>query len=140
MDISTEKEDWLNSRASYYGGYVSFATAHRNKAAEMFYRDAIDRLQQKFISSVFRQLKQAYFIVPAENAKGNPVKRKPSVASVRIALNRIKGGMMDLFQDTVEKIVFRYVRRVTKEGRQEIVTALERFTGNRLAMLRFDPK
>ena len=121
-----------NAEAKRRGAFRAIETTNKNKAAETYYRQAIDKETRRFLDRLFFELSRVYTTVSVENAAedyNSPKKRKPSVASVVFIVNLFKGKMLSVFSANVEKIVKKYLSKATKEAKRSLQKSLEKEFG-----------
>lgn len=120
-----------NAEAKRRGAFRAIETTNKNKAAETYYRQAIDKETRRFLDRLFFELSRVYTTVSVENAAdyNSPKKRKPSVASVVFIVNLFKGKMLSVFSANAEKIVKKYLSKATKEAKRSIRKSLEKEFG-----------
>lgn len=120
-----------NAEAKRRGAFRAIETTNKNKAAETYYRQAIDKETRRFLDRLFFELSRVYTTVSVENAAdyNSPKKRKPSVSSVVFIVNLFKGKMLSVFSANAEKIVKKYLSKATKEAKRSIRKSLEKEFG-----------
>lgn len=121
-----------NAEAKRRGAFRTIETTNKNKAAETYYRKAIDKETRRFLDRLFFELSRVYTSVSVENASEDyksPKKRKPSVASVVFIVNLFKGKMLSVFSSNAEKIVRKYLSKATKEAKRSIQKSMEKEFG-----------
>lgn len=60
MELSDKKEKWANSRSRYLNGYLLGDSITKNRKAEIYYKGALDKEIDKFITSLVKDLKKVY--------------------------------------------------------------------------------
>lgn len=99
----------------------------KNKAADVYYRKSANNLLQAFFNRAVREVRESYAAVYTENAAVSKAKKSPS--RVARAFQSLRGRQLDLFKDAAEKIVFRYVRKISKSAKKDVEAELSRFYG-----------
>lgn len=126
-EMTSKKAKWYNSRAKAFGGYAVMRPIGKNKAADVYYRKSANNLLQAFFNLAVREVRESYAAVYTENAAVSNAKKSPS--RVARAFQSLRGRQLDLFKDAAEKIVFRYVRKISKSAKTDVEAALSRFYG-----------
>ena len=77
--LSEKKEKWLLSRAKIYKGVFVGGSIGKNASADSFYRNAIDKEFNKYLTSLYKELGEAYNVlmvnkVDATNIRNNYLK------------------------------------------------------------------
>ena len=113
-------------RSKIGGGYATLDLIGKGKAAEVFYRMALDAELMRFLTVCFNQIELVYTTVPVQNAKyiDNP-HRKPSVFSVEYVVRQLKTTGLDTVTDNSEKIVLQFVRKAMRFGKKTARKALD---------------
>ncbi|MCH5201904.1 MAG: minor capsid protein [Oscillospiraceae bacterium] len=131
MEFSKEKEKWLESRKTSLKGYYVGDTIAKAKHADVYYREALDKELDRFISSLQKELKSVYSVIKVENAA---TKRKPSIASVRIVLNAYKNAKLKILLKNSRKIIEKWLKLATNATDKSIKKILFNMAGKELAI------
>ena len=127
-EMTNKKAKWYNSRAKAFGGYAVMQPIGKNKAADIYYRKSANNLLQAFFRRAVREVRESYDAIYSENAAVSNATKSPS--KVARVFQSLRGRQLDMFKDAAEKIVFRYVRKVTKSSKKDTEAALSRFYGS----------
>lgn len=132
MTMTRKKAAWYNARAKSLGGYATASAVNKNKSADIYYRDSADLLMLRFLEALERDLKRHYKAVYTQNAA--PEKPVKSVSAVSSVLSKWKGKQLDIFTEGAERIVFKYVGKLSRICKKNVGAVLERFYGKKLAI------
>lgn len=119
-----------NARARAAGGFVVMPQIIKNKAAEVYYRNAIDKLTDQMITAIVTGLERAYTSVAVMNTVANPPKIKGhSVKDMEKLLNYYKVKHTPIFLKESEKIIRKWLERGDKSIRTSITRAMQDIQG-----------
>lgn len=114
-------------RSRLRGGYTTLDLTGKGKAAEVFYRLALDVELMRFLEVCFKQIERVYTTIPVQNALyvDNP-RRKPSVFSVEYVIRQLKTTGLDTVTKNGEKIVLQFIRKIRRFGQKTARDALDK--------------
>ena len=101
-----------NAAAKRRGAFRTIETTNKNKAAETYYRKAIDKETRRFLNRLFFELERVYTTVGVSNSASNYDSgkyRKPSVASVVFIVNLFKTKMLAIFSANAETVSYTHL-------------------------------
>lgn len=126
--MSDPKRQNMRARAS--GGFVVMPRIIKNKTAEVYYRNAIDKLTDQMITALVGALERAYTSVAVMNATPEPPKIKGhSVKDMEKLLNYYKVKHTPIFLKESEKIIRKWLERGDKSIRTSITRAMQDIQG-----------
>ena len=120
-----------NNLAKAKGAFTALTTLNKNKAAEVFYRKAVEEELNKFNAALIREIEKVYTPIFVENAKYSTglTGRKPSRATISFILGRFRGRNSVILTKNLKKIVGKFIRKATKEARKTLSDSLKQEFG-----------
>ncbi len=119
-----------NARARASGLFVVMPKIAKNKSAERYYRDALDRLTDQMITAIVDGLKRAYTTIAVMNAKPTPPKvRGHSVQDMEKLLNYYKVKHTPIFLKESEKIIRKWLKQSDARAKRSISRAIKQVQG-----------
>lgn len=131
MQFSKNKEQWLNERKTELRGRIVGDAIAKAKHADVYYREALDKELDKFITSLEKDLKRVYSVIRVENAEA---KRKPSIASVRIVLNAYKNAKLKILLSNSRRIIEKWLKLARNATDKSIKKTLFSMAGKELSI------
>lgn len=128
MDKSRE----INARAKAAGGYRVMDPIIKNKAADVYYRCAIEAETEKMLKAVFAKLEKVYTTVKVSNAATGV--EKPSVSNVVKLITYYKKVYLPKFLRNSEKIIDKFVKLATRNAKHSITASMRKLYGNDFAV------
>ena len=112
-----------NARARAAGGYRVMPSIIRNKSADVFYRNAIDKETDRILSAIFDGLARVYTSIRVQNAAPNLT--RPSVKNIEKLLDYYRIEHTPIFVRNCEKIIQQWLGRATKNTRRSVTRSLQ---------------
>lgn len=121
--MNKDKAKWLNARSKSMGGYLTMERVNSNKSIDVYYRKSMQNLFRAFITARIKELKKHYKSIKTSN---NDIK---SVSKVGSTFNKISGEQLDLFMGKAEKLIIKYVGKLSRTSLNDVSYKLQRFYG-----------
>lgn len=120
-----------NNLAKAKGAFTALTTLNKNKAAEVFYREAVEEELDKFNAALIKEIEKVYTPIFVENSKYSTglTGRKPSRATISFILGRFRGKNSVILTRNLRKIVGKFMRKATKEAKKTLSDALQKEFG-----------
>lgn len=129
--LSKKKEKWLLSRAKLYKGVFVGGSIGKNASADAFYRNAIDKELNKFITSLYDDLESVYGVLQISNAS-KP--QKVSISRVLTILKVYKGTKLKIFLKNADKIIRKWIKKASQSTDESIRKVLFEMSGKEISI------
>lgn len=114
-------------------GYTVGGEVIKNKHADVYYRNAIDKEMAKFLTACFDELGAVYSTLPVFNAPDSP-KPKPSPAQVRAVLRKFKGRNFDILLKNSKRIIQKWLKILKSAGNDSVKKVLTDVMGRAISI------
>ncbi len=118
-----------NARARGAGGFVVMPPIIKNKSAEVYYRNAIDKLTEQMLTAIVTGLERAYTSVAVMNAAPPPKIKGHSVKDMEKLLNYYKIKHTPVFLKESEKIIQKWLKQSDRGIKRSITRSLQEIQG-----------
>lgn len=119
--------DKTNARAKAAGGYMVMQPIIKNKAADVYYRNAIEAETDKMLQAIFAELEKVYTTVKVSNAVSGAA--KPSVSNIMKLITYYKKVYLPKFLRNAEKIIDKFVALATRNAQRSILKSMRKLYG-----------
>lgn len=133
MQLSKSKQEWAEDRAGSLKGYLLGSAISKNKHSDVYYRTALDKEMDKFIESCLKDLNKVYSVLPALKTPASN-NAKPSIAQVRIVLNKYKSAKAKILWSNCYRIVKKWLKLAQNSADSSIKKMLTQMAGKKLAI------
>lgn len=116
-----------NAKAKTAGGYKVMPPIIKNKAADVYFRKAIEAETDKMLQAIFSQLEKVYTTVKVSNAK--PSGEKPSISNIVKLITYYKKKYLPKFLRNSEKIIVKFVNMATRNAKSSISKSMSKLYG-----------
>lgn len=118
-----------NARVRAAGGFVVMPPIIKNKSAEVYYRNAIDKLTEQMITAIVAGLERAYTSVAVMNAATSPKIKGHSVKDMEKLLNHYKIKYTPVFLKESEKIIQKWLKQSDRAIKGSITRSMQTVQG-----------
>lgn len=129
--LSKKKEKWLLSRAKIYKGVFVGGSIGKNATADSFYRKAIDKEFESFLSSLFGELGEVYGVLKVSNAEKI---KYTSPSRVLEVLKKYKGVKLKIFLANADKIIRKWLKKASTSTDESIRKVLFEMAGKQITL------
>lgn len=129
--LSKKKEKWLLSRAKIYKGVFVGGSIGENTAADSFYRKAIDKEFNNYLTSFFNELSEVYGVLQVNNAF-KP--QKASMSRILAVIKRYKGEKLKIFLHNADKIIRKWLKKASTSTDESIRKVLFEMAGKQITL------
>ena len=123
MKFSKTKAKWLYQRRKSLLGYYRMKDIGKNKAADVFYRNALDKEMGKFIDSAFSDIKSKYGAL-------TPV----TVRKINKELTLLLGAKTALLEENSRKIIDRWLAKAKTFSKKNLKEVESDFFGKKMSI------
>lgn len=120
--------DKANLRAKAAGGYSVMEPIIKNKAADVYYRRAIEAETDKMLEAVFSEIEKVYTTIKVSNAR--PQGKKPSIVNITKLIAYYKNEYLPRFLRNSEKIIRKFVNMAARNARSSISRVMRKLYGD----------
>ena len=124
--------DKTNARAKAAGGYRVMQPIIKNKAADVYYRRAIEAETDKMLTAIFAKLERVYTTVKISNAATGA--NKPSVSNIMKLITYYKKVYLPKFLRNAEKIIDKFINLATRNAKRSITKSMRQLYGDDFAV------
>lgn len=124
--------DKTNARAKAAGGYRVMQPIIKNKAADVYYRRAIEAETDKMLTAIFAKLERVYTTVKVSNAATGA--NKPSVSNIMKLITYYKKVYLPKFLRNAEKIIDKFINLATRNAKRSITKSMRQLYGDDFAV------
>lgn len=124
--------DKINARAKAAGGYRVMQPIIKNKAADVYYRRAIEAETDKMLTAIFAKLERVYTTVKVPNAATGA--NKPSVSNIMKLITYYKKVYLPKFLRNAEKIIDKFINLATRNAKRSITKSMRQLYGDDFAV------
>lgn len=124
--------DKTNARAKAAGGYRVMQPIIKNKAADVYYRRAIEAETDKMLTAIFAKLERVYTTVKVSNAATGA--NKPSVSNIMKLITYYKKVYLPKFFRNAEKIIDKFINLATRNAKRSITKSMRQLYGDDFAV------
>jgi SPP1 gp7 family putative phage head morphogenesis protein len=124
--------DKINARAKAAGGYRVMQPIIKNKAADVYYRRAIEAETDKMLTAIFAKLERVYTTVKVSNAATGA--NKPSVSNIMKLITYYKKVYLPKFLRNAEKIIDKFINLATRNAKRSITKSMRQLYGDDFAV------
>lgn len=124
--LSRKKDKWADSRASSLRGVLVGDAITKNSKADIYYRNAIKKETNKFISSIINDLSKHYTTLKVNNAVAD---YKKTTGEVMKVLKYAKGSKLRIFQKNSTKIIEKWLKLAKRNADKSIRDSLYKLAG-----------
>ncbi len=120
--------DKANLRAKAAGGYSVMEPIIKNKAADVYYRRAIETETDKMLEAIFSEIEKVYTTIKVSNAR--PQGEKPSIVNITKLIAYYKNEYLPRFLRNSEKIIRKFVNMAARNARSSISRVMRKLYGD----------
>lgn len=117
-----------NARARAAGGYRVMPPIIKNKSADVYYRNAMDRETDRMLSAILSGLARVYTSIRVQNAAPNLT--RPSIKNIEKLLDYYRIEYTPIFVRNSEKIIQKWLERSTRNIRRSVTRSLQNLYGD----------
>ena len=104
----------------------------KNKAADVYYRRAIEAETDKMLTAIFAKLERVYTTVKVSNAATGA--NKPSVSNIMKLITYYKKVYLPKFLRNAEKIIDKFINLATRNAKRSITKSMRQLYGDDFAV------
>lgn len=130
MELSKKKERWANARGRWLNGYLVGGSIVKNKSADVYYRNALNKELDKFILSFLKDLRKVY--TPLGGNKSYNAKKSPK--EVQDKINEYKNFKLTILIKNSYKIVNKWQNKAKISVNRSIKEMLSEVAGKSIAI------